>query len=66
MPPNRGVDGGDDGGGGGLAEVVVYKKIGLWALGSKINIGKISTSGRLRGDDWSCPGSPITCSIIFN
>lgn len=51
MPPNRGVDRGDDGGGGGSAEVVVYKKIGLWAFGSKINIGKISIIGRLRGED---------------
>lgn len=32
-----------------VPEVVVYEKIGLWAFGSKINIGKLSIRGRLRG-----------------
>ena len=32
-----------------VAQVVVYEKIGLLAFGSKINIGKISIRGRLRG-----------------
>ena len=32
-----------------IAEAVVYEKIGLCTFWFKINIGKISISGRLRG-----------------
>lgn len=49
MPPNRAVDGGVMEAVVLVAEAVVYEKTGLWVFWFKINIGKISISGRLTG-----------------